>query len=425
MSALSALRKGRCPGALVPMRAGDGLLVRIRLAGGRLSLDRAAAIAECAARFGNGIIEISSRANLQLRGVSEFGLPDLQHRLDELGLLDASAAIEGVRNIVASPLSDIDPSAIVDVTRTVSALEARLSVETSLHRLPAKFGFLIDGGGALPLGDVEADLRFEGLRSEGAPRFAVSLAGADDIATICAPEGVPDAAAALALAFLRNTGENGPRRMRELVALRGAKSIFTAAGFTASAAPSPLRRRAGYMAFLGVHSVGATTCVGAAPSLGRMTADDLRVLAQEARRHSTTDIRLTPWRAFVVVGADSRAEDFAGALARQGFILDASDPRLAIVACSGAPACAHAAHAVQSDALAVAASVPAGRGIMLHVSGCEKGCAYNGAAPFTLVSRAAGYDLIAGGKASDAPMQRGLSMGEVAPLLAQFAGAGR
>ena len=67
-------------------------------------------IADCAARFGNGVIEISSRANLQLRGVGEADLPALQDRLDELGLLDADAAAESVRNIVASPLSDIDPT---------------------------------------------------------------------------------------------------------------------------------------------------------------------------------------------------------------------------------------------------------------------------------------------------------------------------
>src|ERR1700677_991207 len=110
MSAPAALRKGWCPGALAPMQTGDGLLVRIRVPSGRLDLDRLAAIADCAGLFGNGIIEISSRANLQWRGVGEAALPALQRRLDELGLLDADAAGEGVRNIVASPISDMDPS---------------------------------------------------------------------------------------------------------------------------------------------------------------------------------------------------------------------------------------------------------------------------------------------------------------------------
>ena len=159
------------------MRTGDGLLVRLRLSGRPLGPDRAEAIADCAARFGNGVIEISSRANLQLRGVREAGLADLQRRLRELRLLDADAAAEAVRNIVASPIADIDPLAIVDAAPIVAALEARLGADSSLHRLPAKFGFLIDGGGALPLGDVEADLRFEAFAGSEGVRFAVRLNG--------------------------------------------------------------------------------------------------------------------------------------------------------------------------------------------------------------------------------------------------------
>ncbi|WP_158815615.1 precorrin-3B synthase [Methylocapsa sp. S129] len=421
MSAPASLRKGWCPGALVPMSAGDGLLVRIRVSGGRLDLDSVATIADCAARFGNGIIEISSRANLQLRGISETGLSGLQRRLDELGLLDADAAAENVRNIVASPLADIDPSAVLDTAPIVAALEARLGDDPSLHRLPAKFGFLIDGGGVLPLGDIEADIRFEALRSKGGPYFAATLAGAGDVAALCAPREVPDVAAALALAFLRGAGagEDAPRRMRGLVALRGAASIFRAADLGSSTPPASLRRGAERRDFLGVQTFGASYCVGAAPSFGRMTTGDLRLLAQEARRCAAADVRLTPWRAFIVAGLDrGGAESLGAALGRRGFILDPADPRLAVVACSGAPACANAARAVQAEALELARSVPAARGIALHVSGCEKGCAHSWPAPFTLVARKGGYDLVVNGKASDEPAHKALSVEQIASLLA-------
>ena len=96
--------------------------------------------------------------------------------------------------------------------------------------------------------------------------------------------------------------------------------------------------------------------------LGRVTADDFRVLAQAARRCSAADIRVTPWRALIVAGLDRRgAEDLAAALAPR-FIVDPADPRLAIVACSGAPACARAARAVQSEALKFASTLPSGEG---------------------------------------------------------------
>lgn len=422
MNARSSLRKGWCPGALRPMLAGDGLLVRVRVTGGRLDLDRAEALADCATRFGNGLLEISSRANLQLRGVRETGLPDLQRRLHELRLLDADAARESVRNIVASPLADIDPSAIIDTAPIVAALEARLGDDPSLHRLPPKFGFVIDGGGALPLGDVEADVRVEAFRSAAGPRFAVTLAGADNVAASCAPQEVPDVAEALALAFLREAGaaENAPRRMRALTAWQSAASIFRAAGLASSAPPSPQRRRVRCEDFLGTRTFGSSVCIGAAPLLGRMTAGDLRILAREARRCSIADVRLTPWRALIVTGLNREGADNLGsALERQGFILDPADPRLAIVACAGAPACAKAARPVQTEALELIASIASGRGIVLHVSGCEKGCAHGKAAPLTLIARDAGYDLVVNGKASDKPAREALSVKEVASLLTQ------
>jgi precorrin-3B synthase len=425
MSAPASLRKGWCPGALAPMQAGDGWLVRVRVTGGRLSLDRAAALADCAARFGNGVLEISSRANLQLRGIDEAGLPALQRRLDELGLLDADSAVETVRNVIASPLSDVDPEAILDAAPIVAALEARLGDDRALHALPPKFNFLVDGGGALPLGDVEADVRFEAASGESGARFAIGLGGADDVAAFCAPDEVAGVAAALATAFLRaaGIGANAPRRMRDLVAIQGAPSIFAAAAL-ASFAWATRRRRVAPGATLGIRRFGASFCVGAAPPLGRLSADDLGVAALAARRASAVDIRLTPWRTLIVTGLDDdHAGDLAAALSRQGFILDAADRRLAIVACSGAPACANAARAVQADARQWAHAAPPGRGIVLHVSGCEKGCAHGRVAPITLISRASGYDLVLDGKACDEPARRGLSIEDIAPLLERLAGS--
>src|SRR5437773_11850670 len=95
-------RKGWCPGALRPMETGDDLLVRLRLPGGVLSTKNAHAIAACAIRYGSGLIDLSSRANLQLRGVTSETLQDLTSELQDLGILDATPESEAVRNVVAS-----------------------------------------------------------------------------------------------------------------------------------------------------------------------------------------------------------------------------------------------------------------------------------------------------------------------------------
>ena len=177
---------------------------------------------------GNGAIGLSARANLHLRGLSERTLPDLHARLEDAGLIDADPEIERLRNIVASPLDDLDPEALLDLGPSVAALETRLKEDEDLRRLPAKFSFVLDAQGRLPLGDVEADIRFEASRDG---TFAVYLAGDDALAAQCAPDETGDVAARLGLAFLAlaGAGEAAPRRMRALVERTGAPAVFAEA----------------------------------------------------------------------------------------------------------------------------------------------------------------------------------------------------
>ena len=141
MSAIAPSRKGWCPGALRPMETGDGLIARVRAPRGRLSLDQAAAAAESAIACGNGAIGLSSRGNLHLRGLSERTLPDLHARLGDAGLIDADPDVERLRNIVASPLDDLDPDALLDLGLSVAALETRLGVDKDLRAIAGEVQF--------------------------------------------------------------------------------------------------------------------------------------------------------------------------------------------------------------------------------------------------------------------------------------------
>ena len=223
------------------METGDGLLVRVRASGGRLTLDQAAAIAEGALGCGNGAISLSARANLQVRGVSERTLPDLQARLGAAGLIDSDPEVERLRNILVSPLSDIDPDAAFDLAPSVAALERRLADDAELRLLPGKFSFVLDGGGRLPVGDIHADIRFEATRNAEGLAFAAYLGGDDALTAILAPSEIGEAASRLARAFLSLAGASEARRMRALVDRLGAKALFTSAGLDAK--PRPRSRR--------------------------------------------------------------------------------------------------------------------------------------------------------------------------------------
>jgi precorrin-3B synthase len=411
------VRKGWCPGALRPMETGDGLLARVRAPRGRMSFDQAAALADAAIACGNGAIGLSARANLHLRGVTERTLPDLHVRLEEAGLIDADPKVERLRNIVSSPLDDLDPEAFFDIGASVAALEKRLKEDAGLRRLPAKFGFIVDAKGRLPLGDVDADVRFDGAQPG---TFAVSLAGEDALAVECAAAETGGVAAQLGEAFLAlaGVGEASPRRMRTLVAREGAEAIFAKAALQAKPCTRS-RQRPALREIFGAHSYGAEFVVGAAATFGEIEVVRFKSLIERARSLNARSLRLTPWRAFLIAGLGrSGAQSLVDTLAKLGFIVDADDPRLRVAACPGAPACAQGLRPVRADANDWAALLPKADGVILHISGCAKGCARPAPTAVTLTATATGYDLILAGRAGDLPVRRGLSSDEVARLLA-------
>jgi precorrin-3B synthase len=181
---------------------------------------------------------------------------------------------------------------------------------------------------------------------------------------------------------------------------------------------------------MGAHLYGAEFVVGAGAAFGEIDAARLKALIKRARSAGASGLRLTPWRAFLLAGLDRRsAESLVDAIAELGFIVDAGDLRLRVAACPGAPACAQGCSPVRADATRWAPMLPKGDGVVLHVSGCAKGCARPTTTAVTVTATTRGYDLILGGRAGDPPIRRSLTRAEVAQLLAHeganpFAGAG-
>ncbi len=389
--------KGRCPSAIRPMETGDGLLVRLSLSGGRLSAETAAAIGGLADRYGNGLIDLTQRGNLQLRGVSPETLPALTVALGELELLDR----EGVRNVLGSPLAGIDQTALSDGQALVHELEAKLATAADLHQLPEKFCFIVDDGGCLGLDGVDADIRLIGVQGG----VFVAINGGEGtplpIALVDMPSAA-DAAIMVARAFMRLCERISARRMDRLVRALGVAEIARAAGFKPNVVLPPLPLRATEVRdVIGVHD----GFIGAAPPFGRLDAKQMRLLGSLAE----DGLRLTPWRAVLLPDADAAILE---PLERAGFIVSPRDARLAIAACPGQPACGSAQIDTRRAAheLANSAETWSADGIAIHVSGCSKGCAYAHAAPVALVGREGDYDLILDGRADATPFLRGLNL---------------
>lgn len=353
--------QGWCPGALRPMLSGDGLVVRIRPRGGRLSGDQVAGIAALSAQHGNGLIDLSARANLQIRGVSDGNHDALMTGLLALGLLDQTAEAEARRNILVTPFWQDGDGAQQIAEGLAQALAA-----TDAPDLPGKFGFAVDTGAVPVLRAASADIHIE----QGLSGLICRADGALSGETVTAETAVAEAMR-LARWFIDSGGAaNGRGRM---AAHLGGAEKFSSENFSP---PMPGRHELGYLVGLEFGQIAAATLAG----LGAM--------------------RLTPWRMLLLEGVD-HAPELPGLIAR------ADDPLLRVVACTGAPGCPQGVQPTRKLARALAPHVS--KGEVLHISGCAKGCAMPNAAAMTLVGQSDGFGFVPMGLAGDTPLHHGLT----------------
>ncbi|WP_119062598.1 precorrin-3B synthase [Dichotomicrobium thermohalophilum] len=358
--------KGWCPSAYRPMMSGDGLIVRVRPHAGRLDRAQVIGLCEAAAQYGNGIIDLTNRANLQIRGVAQEDHAALVEALSVFGLLDADPVREARRNIIVAP----DWRAGDATARLAEKMAQRLG---ELPALPGKFGFAVDAGDGSILRDTPADIRIERGAGGG---LIVRADGAAQGCPVAESEAI-DAVVALAHWFAARGEE---RRMARLL-----RSVPLPQAWQSEPPASPRAKpRPG-------DDIGGP--VLGAP-FGQLPAEALADVTVESRAAA---LRVTPWRLFALEGVR--------ALPAHPFIDAPDDPLLRVDACPGAPACSAATVETRRLARALAGRVDGD----LHVSGCEKGCARPRAADVTLVGRDGGFDLVHGGKPGDAPTRRGLT----------------
>lgn len=384
--------KGWCPGALRPMQSGDGLVLRIRPRNGRLMPDQTRAIADLSARMGNGLMDLTSRANLQLRGLDERGHEQALATLAALDLLDPTPQAEARRNIILSPFAapDSSPWQLAEILAT--ALTANDAPE-----IPTKFGFAIDTPPPV-LQTAPADIRLLPQPTG----WIIQPEGGD---WALHAQNAPDAASqALSLTrwFLKDGAPNGRGRMRDYLRRKPEPP--------AGAIPLPPSLFSKYPADRAAQQPPLPPAPGPTPNgwllgfaFGQITAAQLAAI--------DAPLRLTPWR-MLLVESPARPR-IPGAIEAPG------DPLLRTHACTGAPGCPQALAETRSLARDLARDL-APFTPSLHVSGCAKGCAHRGRAAVTLVATGPDrFDLIAEGTVADPPLYRDLSRIDAARIVAQ------
>ncbi len=387
------LPRGACPGISQPMPTGDGLLARL-MPTAPIPLDAFVALCNASQAHGNGIMEVTQRGSLQVRGLSPASAPVFARTVAALGL-----GAEGGPPILTSPLMGLEAQQHVDLRALAAGLRVELTHRAEIASLGPKVSVLIDGGGTLHLDDVPGDLR---LRAHTAARWHLSIVGT---AAAAASLGwvEPHRAIEVIVQVLGRIANRGSvARARDFANdsdIRALRAML--AGVLGDDTPPTARPPAEP---IGSHRLNdGRAAVGVALAFGYAEAGALERLAQAAARSGAASILPAPGRALLAIGLAAAATDeFTAAAAAQGFVVRPDDARRYVVACAGAPACGSALLSTRQLAPAIAeAATPFLDGsVILHVSGCAKGCAHPGAAALTLI----GPDhLVVQGRAGDTP----------------------
>jgi precorrin-3B synthase len=399
-------RRGTCPGLSDPMPTGDGLLVRLRPLG-TVPLDAFAQLCAAARRHGNGVIEITSRGSIQVRGLSAASAPRFAAGIAALNI----AAADGVP-ILCNPLAGLAADELFDAAALAEELRHALAQTSLAQKLSAKISVVIDGGGALNLATVPADIRLSSEKTAGDIALRVGIGGdnasAADLGLIAPAHGAE--VAMRLLEFMAQHGRN--TRARDIVADEGIAEFHSAiADLLLSARPRESgnqklasrvrgneRKTSSPIGRFRLHD-GSLAC-GIGLAFGHADATILEQLADAANAAGASGFRAASGRALLAPGlAPNTAAPFVAAAEQLGFIVRADDPRRAIVACAGAPVCASAYIASRELAPRIAGRAA----FTVHISGCAKGCAQAAPAALTVVGTPEGCALIANGSVRDAP----------------------
>lgn len=377
------------------MQTGDGLLVRLRPAAGSLTPGELRALAALAENFGNGILEITARGNLQVRGLTTATVAPLAAGIADSGITIA----EGVA-IETPPLAGFDPGEIADPRPLAATLRVGIAERRPTLVLAPKLSIVVNGGGRFHLQDVAADLRLDALERADGLHWLMSLGGtarsARPVAVFEQERVVSAVIEVLAELSTLGPGARGRDLDADRMRQRWSPDVELPAMFDE---PSPWLPA-------GIHDFGDGRIVlGLGLAYTQTDAGKLAAFLKGAEEVGATEIRLAPRHGLLVLGLSNEAATLArGHALSQGFLASPDDQRNHIATCAGR-ACASALMDTKAVArlLAETGSGLLDGSLIVHLSGCAKGCARPVASPLTLVGTPSGQALVVNGTASAAP----------------------
>ena len=375
-------------------------MIRVRIPGGKTSSYQLKALAAIAETYGNGVLDLTTRQQVQLRHIKIEDLPLIFAKMDEVGLTSLQTGMDNVRNVMTCSVAGLSPDEVLDATPLVRAINDEILGNTAYSNLPRKFNVAVtgcpdncihmetqdlalvpamyDAGHGKSLG---YNVLAGGKLGSGGYRIATPLnifvteedvlAVIRTILEIFRDHGSRENRIQARLAFLLE--EWGESRFREEVETRVGKTLLQAgddARKTVEKNHSGIyRQRQSGMNYVGLKVL-----------VGRIRHDDLAKVAALAEKYGTGEVRISPAQTLIITNvADRKIGDLDQELLVRQFAYNPSPIYKGLVSCVGSDYCNLGVIETKGRAVEMAKALEARLGstlkpITMHWSGCPAAC---------------------------------------------------
>ncbi|TAD91302.1 MAG: ferredoxin--nitrite reductase [Oscillatoriales cyanobacterium] len=376
-------------------------MMRLRLPNGIITSSQTRTMAEIVQRYGDdGSADITTRQNLQLRGILIEDLPDIFHRLKEVGLTSVQSGMDNVRNITGSPVAGLDADELIDTRELAYQVQDMITNcgegNPEFSNLPRKFNIAIAGCRDNSVHAEINDIAFVPAYQDGNIGFNVLVGGffsakrceaAIPLNAWASPSDVVDLCKAI-LSVYRDRGPRANRQKSRLMWLIDELGIeqFRAQveqelGRTllpAAAKDEIIWDKRDHIGIYDQKQSGLKY-VGLHVPVGRLAAADLFDLARIADVYGSGELRLTVEENVIIPNVpESRIESLVKEPLLERFSIDPAPLTRALVSCTGAKFCNFALIETKSRAVAMIkeleAELSVPKPVRIHWTGCPNSC---------------------------------------------------
>jgi len=384
---------------LTPVK--DAFMARLRIPGGQLKSFQLRELADVARDLTSGYIQVTTRANLQIRLIKSRDTIEVLRRIQAVGLHTQGAGADNVRNLTCNPTAGVDPHELIDGTPYIREIGAAILHHREFSNLPRKFNIALDGGGLIGTVEDTNDIGIKAiLKASGETVFRIALGGATGHQAFARDAGIeipPADLVKVVLALLRVYRVHGNRTNRKKARLKHLLESWTLDQYlseTEKLLGHPLPRMPlpehaiRYAGEKLPHShIGpypqkqpGLHYLGIALPVGQITAKQLSRIAELAENYGSGDIRLTVWQNIVVPNIrEPFLETVKKSVLRMGLDFRQSHVSSGIVACTGNRFCKYSSTDTKGHAVQLARhlekKVRLDQPVNIHFTGCPHSCA--------------------------------------------------